>query len=420
MGKIVNAAKMSFKSMSANKLRTALTVLGIVIGVSSVIMVYSAGEGIYNLLLKQIESFGTNIIETEIRVPSNKKADGAVDQQSNSAISSGVQITTLKLTDMDDLKKMSNVVDGYAAIMSQDQASYGGETKKAFLSGVSAAYIKIDKGEIDSGRFFSEDEDKSLAQVVVLGSNLKEKLFGDSDAVGKFLTLHKEKYQVVGVMKERGGSLGMNFDDYVYLPIRTLQKKIMGIDHVMYMVHQLKDPARAAETAAEATDILRANHEITDPIKDDFAVVTMEEMMKTLNTITGALTILLLAIITISLIVGGVGILNVMHVSVSERTAEIGLRKAVGANYRDIMRQFLTESVVITLFGGIIGMLVGVLASWGLAFGARSFGLDWQFSIPLKAFVVSFTFSAAFGIIFGIGPAKRAARLDPVEAMRRE
>ncbi|KKT13464.1 MAG: hypothetical protein UV95_C0001G0001 [Candidatus Falkowbacteria bacterium GW2011_GWF2_43_32] len=405
--------------MAANKLRTGLTVLGIVIGVASVIIVYSAGEGIYNLLLGQIESFGTNIIETEIKVPSNKKG-GEAEQESAMSLAGGTQITTLKIEDLEDLNKLSNISGGYAAIMSQDQASYGGTIKKAFLLGVSASYIEIDKSEIAAGRFFDEAEEKSLASVVVLGSNLKTDLFGDADAVGQSITLHKSKYQVIGVMKEKGGSFGMNFDDYIYLPLLTLQKRIMGINYVMYMVHQLKDPDRAAETAAEAREILRENHDISDPLKDDFRVVTMEEMMAMLNTITGALTILLLAIITISLIVGGVGILNVMHVSVSERTAEIGLRKAVGANYRDIVRQFLTESVVVTMFGGIIGIVVGVLLSWGLAFGARSFGLDWQFSVPLKAFVVSLLFSSAFGILFGIGPAKRAARLDPVEAMRRE
>ncbi|MFA5000202.1 MAG: ABC transporter permease [Patescibacteria group bacterium] len=419
MDKYLNSAKMAFKSMLANRLRTALTMLGIVIGVASVIVVYSAGEGIYDLLLSQVESFGTNIIETEIKVPSNKKG-GEAETDNAMSLASGVQITTLKIEDLEDIKKLSNVSGGYAGVMSQDWVSYGGEIKRAFLFGASADYINIDRGELEAGRFFSEAEDKSLAQVAVLGSKVKDDLFGDSDAIGRFITVHKSKYQVIGVMEERGGSFGMNFDDYVFLPLRTLQKRIMGIDHVMYMVHQLYDPNRADETAAEAREILRDNHEISDPAKDDFRVVTMDEMMDMLNTITGALTILLLAIIIISLIVGGVGILNVMHVTVTERTSEIGLRKAVGAKYRDIIRQFLTESVVITLCGGLLGIIVGVLVSYGLAIGARRFGLDWHFSVPLKAFIVSLLFSSAFGIIFGLGPAKRAARLDPVEAMRKE
>ena len=410
---------MALKSMLANKLRTALTMLGIVIGVASVIVVYSAGEGIYKLLLSQIESFGTNIIQTEIKVPSNKKGGGAETDNAMS-LASGVQITTLKMKDVEDVGKISNVAGGYGAVMSQDRVSYAGEIKRAFLFGVGASYIDIDRGEVMSGRFFSEAEDKSLATVVVLGSKIKEDLFGDADAIGRFITVHKGKYQVIGVMKERGDSFGMTFDDYVYLPLRTLQKRIMGIDHILYMIHELYDPARADETAAEAREIIRDNHDISNPDRDDFRVTTMDEMMDILDTITGALTILLLAIIIISLIVGGVGILNVMHVTVTERTAEIGLRKAVGANYRDIIRQFLTESVVITLSGGVIGIMVGVLISFGLALGARRFGLDWQFAVPLEAFIVSLLFSSAFGIIFGLGPAKRAARLDPVEAMRKE
>jgi len=410
---------MALKSMSANKLRTSLTMLGIVIGVASVIIVYSAGEGIRSLLVGQIESFGTNIVETEVKVPTNKKGTEG-SQESAMSVASGIQITTLNLDDLEDINKMSNVSGGYAGILSQDQASYANEQRKVYLLGTNASYIDIDQSEIAAGRFFTDAEDRSLAPVIVLGANIKEQLFGDSEAIGKFITLHSAKYQIIGTMEKRGEMGMMNFDDYVYVPIRTLQKKISGIDYVFYLVNQLRDPDKAEETAAEMRDILRENHEITNPDKDDFQVTTMSEMMKTLDTATGALTILLLAIIAISLIVGGVGILNVMYVIVSERTAEIGLRKAVGANYQAIVRQFLVESIVITFSGGLIGIIAGVLLSLVLAFVASSFGLDWKFSVPVKAFVVAISFSLLFGVAFGIGPAKKAARLDPVEAMRKE
>jgi putative ABC transport system permease protein len=419
MNNIIMSIKLALKSMFANKLRTALTVLGIVIGAASVIIVYSAGEGIRSLLLKQIESFGTDVLQTEIKVPSNKPGM-AGEQESGSAIASGAQVTTLTIDDAEDLKKLSNIKAGYAATLSQDRASYGGEVRKVFLMGVGAEYIDIDRTKIAEGRFFTEIEDKNLSSVVVLGAGIKQELFGDSDAIGKSITIHKSKYQVIGVMEEKGKIMTMDFDKYVYLPVRTLQKKIMGINHVFYMVHQLIDPDKAGETAEEARMILRENHDISDPIKDDFRVTTMEEMMEMLDTIIGALTILLLAIIIISLVVGGVGILNVMYVTVSERTAEIGLRKAVGANYRAIMRQFLTESVIITVFGGLIGVVAGILASFGLYLVANYFGLEWAFSIPLRGVIVAVSFSLLFGIVFGIAPARRAARLDPVEAMRRE
>lgn len=416
----IHSAKIAFKSMAANKLRTALTVLGIVIGAASVVVVYSAGEGIRALLLGQIESFGTNIIETEIKIPTGKKSTAESEQNSGMAIAQGVQITTLDTDDLEDLKKVRNVIGGYGAVLSQDQASYGAEVRRAFLMGVSADYIDIDRTDIAVGRFFSDNEDKSLAQVVVLGSKMAEKLLGNSDPIGKFITLHKSKYQVIGVMEERGKMMTMDFDDYIYVPVRTLQKRVMGIDHFLYMVHQLEDPARAEETAEEFRAVLRDNHEITDPTKDDFRVVTMSEMLETLDVIMSSLTILLLAIIVISLVVGGVGILNVMYVSVSERTAEIGLRKAVGANYAAIRRQFLIESVIVTLLGGVVGVVGGVVAAWVLAIGARSFGLDWKFSVPLDGVLVALFFSFLFGLVFGIAPARKAARLDPLEAMRKE
>lgn len=406
--------------MASNKLRTALTVLGIVIGASSVIVVYSAGEGVRGLLLGQIESFGTNIIQTEIKIPANKKSAAESERSSGASIAQGVQITTLSHDDLADLKNVRNISGGYGAILSQDQAGYGSEVRRAFLMGVSADYINIDKTEIAFGRFFTDNEDKSLTQVVVLGSKMAEKLFGNSDPIGKFINLHKSKYQVIGVMEEKGKMMTMDFDDYIYLPVRTLQKRIMGINHLLYMVHQLEDPSRALETAEEFRLVLRENHDITDPLKDDFRVVTMDEMLATLDTITGALTILLLAIIIISLIVGGVGILNVMYVSVSERTSEIGLRKAVGANYKAIRRQFLIESVIVTLLGGVVGVVVGIFSAWLLAWGAQYYGLEWEFVIPLEGVFVALFFSFLFGILFGLGPAKRAARLDPLEAMRKE
>jgi putative ABC transport system permease protein len=419
MNNFIISIKIAWRSMVANKVRTGLTVLGIVIGIASVIIVYSAGEGIRGLLVDEVQSFGTDIVETEIKVPTTKKGS-AGETQSAMAVAEGVQVTTLTLKDMEDINKLSNVQDSYATILAQEKISYGSEVRKAFLMGVSPSYINIDNSQVESGRFFSDEEDRGLIQVAVLGSKMKDKLFGDSEALDKYVTIRREKFRVVGVMEARGAVMSMDFDDYVYVPVRTLQKKVMGIDHLMYMIHQLRDMSLAGDTAEEIKQILRTNHDISDPIKDDFRVATMDEMMDTLNTVTDAITWLLLAIVIISLIVGGVGILNIMYVIVSERTAEIGLRKAVGANYNSIMMQFLTEAVLITLFGAVIGIIFGVFISWIIAFGASSFGLAWKFSVPLKAFVVSLTFAFACGLFFGVYPARRAARMDPVEALRKE
>lgn len=294
------------------------------------------------------------------------------------------------------------------------------EMKKAYLLGVTAGFDEIDQSEVEFGRFFTDAEDKSLEEFAVLGPDIKAKLFGDDDAIGKYIKIRKTKFQVIGIMKKRGATMGMQFDEMIYVPARTLQKKIMGIDHLYYMVHQVHDISKSEDTAEEIRMILRENHDITDSEDDDFRVVTMAEMMTMLNTVTGAITLLLLAIVAISLIVGGVGILNIMYVSVTERTAEIGLRKAVGATYNDIIWQFLLEALIFTLIGGIIGIALGAGLSYLMAIVARSFGLDWEFSIPVRSYFVAIGFSLLFGLVFGIYPARKAARLNPIDALRSE
>jgi putative ABC transport system permease protein len=416
----LDSIKTSLRIMLANKGRTFLTVLGIVVGIAAVVVVYSAGEGVSGLIFKQVETFGTDIIETEIKVPSDKKGQ-AGETESAGALATGVQITTLTLDDMDAVtKNSSNVKAAYGAIMGQEIVNYGNETRRAFLFGTSADYINIDKSQIDYGRWFTDSEDRTLSAVAVIGSKMKEKLFGDQDPLGKSINIRREKFTIVGVMKDRGAVMFMDFDDYVYIPVRTMQKKVMGINHVMYMVHQLKNVDLALDTAEEARYIIRAKHDITNPDKDDFRVVTMIESMATLKTVTNAITWLLLGIVAISLIVGGVGVMNIMYVIVTERTAEIGLRKAVGATFHDIMEQFLVESTLITILGGVIGIGLGLLMSYGISLVAVSFGLDWEFTVPFRAYVVSMLFSLVFGVLFGLYPARQAARLDPIEALRNE
>jgi len=419
MNKIWPAIKISLKSMNANKTRTFLTVLGVMIGIASIIIVYSAGEGIKSLMVGQMEAFGTNIIETEIKVPTTKKGTSG-EVESAMAAASGVQVTTLNDEDFKDINKIPNITNGYATVMAQEKVTAGGETRKANIFGVSAGYLDIDKSKIETGFFYSSEDDESLSQVAVLGSKMKEKLFSEGDAIGQYISLRKLKFRVIGVMAPRGATFGLDLDDYVYVPVHTLQKKIMGTDYFMYMIHQFKDPKRAADTAEEIKRVVRDNHNITNPDKDDFRVTTMEEMMKMMDTITNALTWLLLAIVAISLIVGGVGILNIMYVIVSERTMEIGLRKAVGANYIHIMTQFLIEAVLITLLGALIGVIGGVLVAKLIAVGANFAGLTWEFRVPLKAFVVSVGFAFLFGIFFGVYPAKKAAKMNPIDALRKE
>ena len=247
MNNVITSIRISLQSMVSNKVRTLLTVLGIAIGISSVIIVYSAGEGILGLLVNQLQSFGTNIIETEVKVPTAKKGTSG-ETDSAMAIASGVQVTSLTLKDLEDVKKLSNISGGYGAVLSQEKVSYGNESRKTFIFGTNADYAQIDKMEIAQGTFFSDEDDQGLSQVVVLGSKMKDKLFGDSEAIGKYITLRKSKFKVIGVAKSKGAVMGMDFDDYIYVPIRTLQKKIMGIDYLMYMVHEFKDVSVVADT----------------------------------------------------------------------------------------------------------------------------------------------------------------------------
>lgn len=433
--------KIALSSMQANKTRTALTVLGIMVGIAGIIVVYSAGEGIKSLIYDQIESFGgTDLIETEIKIPTGKKGMAA-EHQSAIALAQGAQITTLTLKDMEDVAKLPNVKNCYAAIFGQEQANYGEHLKKSFIFGTTAGFTNIDRTEIDQGRYFSDSEDKTEAAVAVLGHKIKNELFGDGDAIDKYVKIRKTKFRVIGTAKERGAVMGLDFDNMVFAPVRTLQKRILGIEHITFMMHQLENKNLADQTAEEARRIIRENHNIastplefkigepsekylgqgmTDTSQDDFRVVTMKESLSVLDTVIGALTLMLLAIVAISLVVGGVGVMNIMYVIISERTAEIGIRKAVGAKYNDIMLQFLAEALAMTLIGAIAGILMGAGISYLVFRVAGHYDLAWKFLIPAKAYAVSFFFAVIFGLGFGVYPARKAAKLDPVEALRAE
>ncbi|MCX6800131.1 MAG: ABC transporter permease [Candidatus Falkowbacteria bacterium] len=413
--------KSAFRSLGVNKLRTFLASLGVVIGISSVIIVYASGEGIKSLVSAQFQVFGSDTIETETKIPTNKKDMASQSTDMAQAMAAGAQVTTLKIEDMEAVKKIDNIVDGYAVTYAQDIVSYENESHKTFIWGASASYIDIDKGQITKGRFYTDSEDRSLSSVVVLGSKINQDLFGQSDSVGKYVKIRNAKYQVIGVMAERGKYMGViDFDNMMYIPVRTTIKKILGVEHILWMFHKMKNVSLAYETSEEIKSLIRARHNITDPIRDDFRVVSMVEAMDILNTIMGALKLLLLAIVAISLVVGGVGIMNIMYATVTERQFEIGLRKSLGATSKDIVNQFIVEAVLKTSIGGFFGIILGMMLSYVIAIVAQSKGLAWEFNIPYQAYIVSLSFSVFFGILFGVMPAKKAAKLDPVEALRAE
>jgi putative ABC transport system permease protein len=402
--------------MRQNKGRTSLTVFGILIGIALVIIVLSAGNGIKSIVLNEISSFGDNWVNVEVKVPSASQQS----QENIQALSSGVTITTFTNRDVEAIKSLGAIRNIYAALTTQATIQYRNEKVQPIIFGVSPSFVDIDKSEVGEGRFFDEVDDRSAADVVVIGSKIKEDLFGNADAVGSIVKVGSRNYQVVGVMEERGSTGFFDMDSLIYLPIQTVQKKVMGIDYVVSSVAELEEGVSADAAAEEIRLLMRERHEITDPDKDDFAVTTMDEALAIVDTIIVGLTVLLSVIGGISLLVGGIGIMNVMYVAVAERTFEIGLRKSIGATRRDILWQFLVEAVLITFFGGLAGILLGGLVAFVVAVGAQSQGLAWEFKISLLSVLLATGFSVAVGLFFGLYPAKKAAALDPIAAMRQE
>ncbi len=405
------------RTIKTHKARTALALLGVVIGVFAVVVVTSLGNGVKGFILGQVESFGSNIIQVEVKVPNTT----SMSSENATSRAQGVQITTLTVKDAEAIFKLPNVAAAYAGSIGQERATVGSTGKRILLFGTGDGVPQVDENaKLESGRFFTREEDEGLASVVVLGSETKETFFGQNDAIGQIITIKGEKYRVIGVLAPRGTAAFFNLDTFTYVPIRTLQKKILGVEYVQMISVKMKDSTREAETVADIIALLRKRHDIDNPDKDDFSVTSTKEAQKTLSTVLGSLSLLLLALTSISLVVGGVGIMNVMYVSVSERTGEIGLRKAVGATSGNILKQFLFEAVIITLVGGVLGILLGILLSFvlGLIFASFGFKLDLGFSI--SSFLLGVGFSMAVGIIFGLAPAYRAASLTPMDAIRRE
>ncbi|NIW80029.1 MAG: hypothetical protein GWN16_11465 [Calditrichae bacterium] len=306
--KFGSSIEIAFKTLRANRVRTLLTLLGVVIGITAVIVVVSAGNGLEKFITDQVAAFGSDTIEVEIKIPNTEHTS----TENATGFVGGISVTTLKLEDAEAVLEHPNIIDAYSGVMSQDIISYQSEIKKTFLFGVDAAFNRIDTGEVEEGRFYTDEEDKSLSRVVVLGSKVRDRLFGDSDAVGQNIKINRVNYRVVGVMEERGSLMFFDWDDMVFIPIRTLQKRIMGIDHISFIFAQMDDPSLGDQTVEDIRLIVRERHGTSSLKDDDFAVISMEQANEMMAVVFDGLTILLLALVSISLIVGGVGIMNII------------------------------------------------------------------------------------------------------------
>lgn len=408
---------LALQGLKTNKGRTILTTIGIVIGIATIVIVLSAGRGLENFIFKQIESFGADTIEIEIKIPS------VSDLEMASSFVGGAEITTLKVEDFEAVKKLQNIDDYYAAVLGQYKSVYKNRSTRAMIFAVTASLPQIDTDtKIQEGRFFNKQEDGSQARVVVLGPDIKDTLFGGENAVGKKIKINQISFKVIGVTEPRGNIMYFNFDKMIYMPLQTGQKQLLGINHVMYGFLTLNDTTKTDQSVADINTIMRRRHGLppNEPGKDDFRTTSMKDAIEMVGTITFGMTLLVLAIAGISLVVGGVGIMNIMYLSVVERTREIGLRKAIGASNTLIKAQFLVEALLITGVGGLLGIILGGLAVILIDFGAQLQGYDFGMTITLDAILLGFGSALLFGVLFGLYPARKAAELSPVDALRYE
>lgn len=390
--------------------------LGIIIGVAAVIVIMSVGAGAQSLILSQIETLGSDIVGV---------LPGKSEENAPPASVMGIVITTLTYDDamaISDKNNVPNITDLVAYVKGIATASWGNRSVDTNISGTTVGNMAVEGGEIAEGRFFTENEEKNLSRVAVLGSSVKEDLFGESEAIGKQIKIKKLTFEVIGSMKERGTVAFQDYDDQIFIPISTMQKLILGINHISMIRAKVDSQDNIGVAIADVEQTLRERHDITDKsgASDDFTVRGSDQALDLLGVITDSLNLFLGAMAALSLVVGGIGIMNIMLISVNERTNEIGLRKAVGANNYDILIQFLTESVLLTLVGGLVGIIVGVLFSYFISLGINLLGYNWKFIISPFSVILGVSIATLIGVIFGIYPSKKAAKLSPIEALRYE
>ncbi len=413
--KLKDALKTASRGIRHARLRSILTMLGIVIGIGSVILLMSIGASAQQLILDQVQSIGSNLIFV---IPGATKGS----RFSSPASVQGIVIKTLGEADADALRREPSVLRVTGEVRGQAKAVYQNNDATVTYEGATEDFFPIRNFGVSAGRPFTRSEVASFEHVAVIGPEIAKTLFGPQDPAGKTFRLRDLTFRVVGVSEKKGiGPFGIDQDNLVIIPITVAQKQLLGIGYYNQLTIQAND-TYTAEFAKESVErAIRRNHRITDPEKDDFTVRTQEDALSILGNITSILNLFLTAIASISLVVGGIGIMNIMLVSVVERTKEIGLRKAVGATGGDILQQFLFEAVMLTLAGGAVGIFAGSLLTVGIYFIVTHFtSIGWVFKLPAQAILLAAVVSTATGIVFGIYPAYRASRLNPTDALRYE
>lgn len=397
----------ALSALRGNLLRTLLTMLGIIIGIASVILIISLGDGATKSISNQLASFGTNTIFV-IPGSSEQNSQGGAGQSQTLTLSDTEAIT--------NKQNVQNIKYVSAGVQKVTQISANGQKESAAIQGVSADYALIESLDPIQGEFFTKDNDDGLSRVAVLGNQVSQDIFGEgAEPVGNIIKIDNHSFRVVGVLAEKDASVFSDPNKAVYIPVKTAMKILLGQNYVSSIIVQAENPDLVDQTVADIISFLADRHDIPEGEANDFTVRSSKQALATLGSVTGLLTALLAGIAGISLLVGGIGIMNIMLVTVTERTKEIGLLKAIGARKSDILTQFLIESVVLTLVGGAIGMSIGIFFSFVITSLAKIPFIISPFSILLAVGV-----SSGVGILFGIYPARQAAQLSPIEALRHE
>jgi putative ABC transport system permease protein len=411
--KIIKITKIALKGLQTNRSRSALTILGIVIGITSIMLVVSLGAGAQNLILGEIKGLGTQTIA----VLPGRAASGPSDSAAS------ILSDSLKEKDLTALENKANV-PGLKQVMPTvigvGEATYGSEVYQVTLFGTGALAEKLFNLHFNEGIFYDDIDVQGRSSVAVIGAKVSEKLFGNEKPLNQYIKVKGRSLKVIGVLKTSGGGL-FNYDDMVLIPYTTAQTYILGINYFSRLIVEASDNWDVSAVASDVRLTLRESHNIDDPEKDDFNVQTQQDLANTISTITNALTYFLAAVAAIALFVGGIGIMNIMLVAVTERTREIGLRKALGANDKDILSQFLYEAVLLTGIGGLIGIILGTILAYVISVMlSKGLGVDWQFVFPWLGAVMGFGVSAVIGLVFGGYPAYKASKKSPIEALRYE
>ncbi len=402
----------AWKNILAGKRRSFLTMLGMIIGVGSVISIMAIGAGAQSYVFSQLEIFGGELVGV---MPGGSDEEGKVPSSMF-----GVEITTLTYDDAKAIASVPHVVAASPYANGNMKATYRNKAKGADFSGVTSDFLEVENAKVAAGRFFAKEEDGAVTRNAVLGYTVAKDLFEEEDPVGEKIKIGQESFAVIGVLEKKGSSLFSSQDDQIYVPVLTAQKVLLGVSHISQIRAEADDKKNVDQIMDGMETVLRNRHNIKEGMDDDFTVQSMSQVLDIIGTVTGALNIFLGAIAAISLLVGGVGIMNIMLVSVTERTREIGLRKAVGAKRRDIVVQFLAEAVMLTFVGGLVGIMGGVSFSYIVALAVSSLGYHWDLIVTPVSVLLAVGVSAAVGLLFGIYPAYKAAGLNAIESLRYE